>query len=51
MMNEIMKELAQLGKVYHYVPKNHPNRMVSTAVEDTISATLLCVKEGIYHWV
>lgn len=50
-MNEIMQELAQLGKVYHYVPKNYPNRMVSTAIEDTISATLLCVQEGIYHWV
>ena len=27
MIEEIMKELAQLGEVYYYVPKNYPARM------------------------
>lgn len=51
MIEEIMKELAQLGKVYYYVPKSNPCRMISTTTEDTIISTLLCVEEGIYHWV
>lgn len=50
MIEEIMKELAQLGEVYYYVPKNYPARMVSSQSEEHLWATLDCVDEGLLEW-
>lgn len=50
-VNEIMKELAQLGKVSNYVPKGCPNRMISTVTKETIWSTLACIDAGIYTWI
>lgn len=50
-MNEIMREISQLGDIRYYTPKNFSNRMISTTTVENISATLECVEEGIYKWI
>jgi hypothetical protein len=50
MLEEIMKELAQLGEVYYYVPKNYPARMVSSQTEDDVQCVLLEVEMGLTGW-
>ena len=50
MINEIMKELAQLDEVYYYVPKNYPDRMVSSTTEEALWGTIQQVEEGLLEW-